>query len=177
MIPAVPLLAAASQGHRVTKGLDDWFTLTASWLNKTFPTAKLSYRNGCVPATQSEYVSMCLQQFVDAAVDLVFVEYAANDGYSDGSVNNGAVAAFERLLRKLLQQQRGPAVVLMEFLATDAKQKGLPFYTTGESAWVLANEPVSAAFMITRGNSSCRLPPTVEASCFQFFWLQAFRLR
>uniref|UniRef100_A0A383WNE5 SGNH hydrolase-type esterase domain-containing protein n=1 Tax=Tetradesmus obliquus TaxID=3088 RepID=A0A383WNE5_TETOB len=78
---------------------------------------------------------MCLQQFVDAAVDLVFVEYAANDGYSDGSVNNGAVAAFERLLRKLLQQQRGPAVVLMEFLATDAKQKGLPFYATAEDQY------------------------------------------
>jgi hypothetical protein len=116
----------------VTKGLDDWFTLFSSWLNATFPNAKLSFKNGCVPATQSEYVSMCLQQFVDADVDVIFVEYAANDGYFDGSVNNGAVAAFERLLRKLLQHQRAPAVVLMEFLATDAKQKGLPFYATGE---------------------------------------------
>jgi hypothetical protein len=124
-------LPAALQGHKVTKGLDDWFTLFSTWLDSTFPTAKLTFKNGCVPATQSEYVSMCLQQFVDADVDLVFVEYAANDGYSDGSLNNGAVAAFERLLRKLLQHRRAPAVVLMEFLATDAKQKGLPYYATG----------------------------------------------
>lgn len=42
--------------------------------------------------------------------------------------------AFERLLRKLLQLKRTPAVVLMEFLATDVKQKNLPFHATGNSS-------------------------------------------
>jgi hypothetical protein len=117
----------------VTKGVDDWFSLFSNWVNATFSTAKLSFKNGCVPATQSEYVSMCLDQFVDEDVDVIFVEYAANDGYTDGSVNNGAVAAFERLLRKLLLHKRAPAVILFEFLATDAKQKQLPFYATGKA--------------------------------------------
>lgn len=120
-----------SWGHLVRKDVEDWFTLFAGWLNATFPTAKLRLRNGCVPATQSEYVSMCLKHFVDAEVDLVFVEYATNDGYMDSSIENAAVKAFERLLRKLLQHKNAPAVCLMEFLATDAKIKRLPFYATG----------------------------------------------
>jgi hypothetical protein len=37
----------------------------------TFPQHKFTFKNGCVPATQSSYVSSCLQQFVEADADLV----------------------------------------------------------------------------------------------------------
>jgi hypothetical protein len=37
-------------------------------------------RNGALPATPSALMNMCLEQYVDAEVDLVFVEYVANDG-------------------------------------------------------------------------------------------------
>ena len=42
--------------------------------------------------------SMCLDRFVDADVDLVFIEYTVNDGYVAGPVNNTRVHAFERLM-------------------------------------------------------------------------------
>eukprot|EP00878_Enallax_costatus_P030767 GHUV01033555.1.p1 GENE.GHUV01033555.1~~GHUV01033555.1.p1 ORF type:complete len:393 (+),score=89.07 GHUV01033555.1:1071-2249(+) len=60
---------------------------------------------------------------------------ATNDGYMDGSINNSAVQAFERLLRNLLQFKNAPAVVLMEFLATDVKQNNIPFYATAEDQY------------------------------------------
>jgi hypothetical protein len=41
------------------------------WLQATFSEHTFAFKNGCVPATQSSYVSSCLQQFVDADVDLV----------------------------------------------------------------------------------------------------------
>jgi hypothetical protein len=61
----------------------------------------------------------------------LFVEYVTNDGYHHGSVDNSLVRSFERLLRKLLGFRHSPAVVLMEFLATDVKTSNLPFYATG----------------------------------------------
>lgn len=64
-----------SWGHMVQRGIEDWFTLLSNWMNTTLPAAQLTFKNGCVPATQSEYVSMCLKNFVDQEVDLVFVEY------------------------------------------------------------------------------------------------------
>ncbi|KAF8057926.1 hypothetical protein HT031_005872 [Scenedesmus sp. PABB004] len=89
-------------------------------------------RNGCVPATQSEFVSMCLDKFVSRDADVVFVEFTANDGYVDGSVNNALAHAFERLLRKLLSLPGRPAVVVMNSLQTGAKARGLAFYETSE---------------------------------------------
>lgn len=64
-----------SWGHMVQRGVEDWFSVMSSYMNTTFSKAKLTYKNGCVPATQSEYVSVCLNKFVDSEVDLVFVEY------------------------------------------------------------------------------------------------------
>jgi hypothetical protein len=62
----------------------------------------------------------------------VFVEYVTNDGYHHGSVDNSLVRSFERLVRKLLTFRRAPAVVLMDFLATDVRLNNLPFYATGK---------------------------------------------
>lgn len=61
----------------------------------------------------------------------VFVEYVTNDGYHHGSVDNSLVRSFERLLRKLLGFRHSPAVVLMEFLATDVRMSNIPYYATG----------------------------------------------
>jgi hypothetical protein len=120
-----------SWGHAVNKGVEDWFSVFSGWMNSTFPESKLTFKNGCIPATLSEYVSMCLKQFVRSDVDLVFVEYVTNDGYHDGDINNGPVKSFERLLRKLLDFQNAPAVCLMEFLATGVRRNSVPFWATG----------------------------------------------
>ena len=49
-------------------------------MHAAFPKANITLRNGALPATPSSLMNMCLEQYVDAAVDLVFVEYVANDG-------------------------------------------------------------------------------------------------
>jgi hypothetical protein len=49
-------------------------------MKRAFPRASISLRNGALPATPSALMNMCLEQYVDDDVDLVFVEYVANDG-------------------------------------------------------------------------------------------------
>lgn len=77
----------------------------------------------------------------------VFVEYVTNDGYHHGSVDNSLVRSFERLMRKLLTFRREPAVVLMQFLATDVKINKLPFYATG--VLTTKSGPMACALLIT----------------------------
>jgi hypothetical protein len=61
-------------------GKTDWFSLVGAYLRTAFPHAEISMRNGALPATPSALMNMCLEQYVDADVDLIFVEYVANDG-------------------------------------------------------------------------------------------------
>jgi hypothetical protein len=42
---------------------------------RAFPAANITSRNGCVPATPSAYMVLCLEASVSPDVDLVFVEY------------------------------------------------------------------------------------------------------
>lgn len=61
-------------------GETDWFSLVGKYLQVAFPRANVTTRNGALPATPSALMNMCLEQYVDADVDLVLVEYVANDG-------------------------------------------------------------------------------------------------
>jgi len=72
-----------SWGHMVQRGTEDWFTLLQHWMTDTFPQHNITFRNGCVPATQSSYVSSCLQQFVESDVDLVSPA-STHTGRTDG---------------------------------------------------------------------------------------------
>jgi hypothetical protein len=44
------------------------------YLKSAFPKAGVTLRNGALPATPSALMNMCLEQYVDDDVDLVFVE-------------------------------------------------------------------------------------------------------
>jgi hypothetical protein len=73
-------------------------------------------------------------------VDLVFVEYVLNDGFLDGTANNGRVRVMERLLRSLLSRRRSPAVVLLQTPAHgQAFRRGhaewKPFHITPEDQY------------------------------------------
>ncbi|KAG2487228.1 hypothetical protein HYH03_014201 [Edaphochlamys debaryana] len=57
---------------------------------------------------------MCLDQFVDPDVDLVFVEYIMNNGDDFNMYDNRVVKDMERLIRRLLALPGKPAVVLMQ---------------------------------------------------------------
>lgn len=61
-------------------GKTDWFSLVGTYMKAAFPRSQISFRNGALPATPSALMNMCLEQYVDDDVDLVFVEYVANDG-------------------------------------------------------------------------------------------------
>lgn len=76
-----------SWGSAVSKGVDDWFTLVVQRLQEVFPAANITGRNGCVPATPSSFMNMCLEHYLEDDVDLVFLEYATNDGWD---INNEA---------------------------------------------------------------------------------------
>jgi hypothetical protein len=70
-----------SWGSAVTGGVDDWFTLVEARLREAFPGAEVVARNGAVPATPSSFMNTCLQNYLDDDADLVFLEYATNDGW------------------------------------------------------------------------------------------------
>jgi hypothetical protein len=78
------------------------------------PHANVTGRNGCIPGTPSSYMNMCLDLSLDQDVDLVFVEYALNDGATNSVAANNNALVYERLLRKILSRPNKPAVVLMQ---------------------------------------------------------------
>jgi hypothetical protein len=86
-----------SWGFYMQRGVNDWFALFTTWLKEAFPKANIKQRNGCVPATTAEYVSMCLSKFVDRDVDVIFVEYSINDGFQ-ASARPQEVCAWTRLV-------------------------------------------------------------------------------
>eukprot|EP00878_Enallax_costatus_P031969 GHUV01035048.1.p1 GENE.GHUV01035048.1~~GHUV01035048.1.p1 ORF type:complete len:243 (+),score=79.43 GHUV01035048.1:155-883(+) len=105
-----------SWGSAVERGQDDWFSLLTSRLKAAFPNSNITGKNGCVPATPSSFMNMCLEQYMDDDVDLVFLEYATNDGWDVNNINRRKT--YERLMRKvgwpmlpLLQSPGGSGIV------------------------------------------------------------------
>ncbi|GIL73990.1 hypothetical protein Vretifemale_4073 [Volvox reticuliferus] len=79
------------------------------------------FLNGAVPGTQSAYMSSCLRYHLPPSVDIVFVEYAANDSPAPRwTFSDPSRRSMERLLRKLLQLPSKPAVVLVNMYAIGA---------------------------------------------------------
>ncbi|GLI61409.1 hypothetical protein VaNZ11_003603 [Volvox africanus] len=79
------------------------------------------FLNGAVPGTQSAYMSSCLRYHLPPAVDIVFVEYAANDSPAPRwTFADPCRRSLERLLRKLLNLPSQPAVVLVNMYAIGA---------------------------------------------------------
>ncbi|KAF6266240.1 hypothetical protein COO60DRAFT_1632898 [Scenedesmus sp. NREL 46B-D3] len=119
-------------------GETDWFSLVGKYMQRAFPRASISLRNGALPATPSALMNMCLEQYVDDDVDLVFVEYVANDG--SNRFDEVKAKVYERLLRKLLNRRSKPAVVLMQLMpkgmafAHGSREK-VPFHGTLEDIY------------------------------------------
>ena len=101
-----------SWGSDIERGTFDWFTLVTNRLQEAFPEATVTARNGCVPATPSSFMNSCLEHHMDEDVDLMFIEYAVNDGWDLHNIARKQV--YERLLRKVLNKKKKPAVVLLQ---------------------------------------------------------------
>ncbi|KAG2447186.1 hypothetical protein HYH02_007929 [Chlamydomonas schloesseri] len=75
---------------------------------------RVRMNNGAVPGTSSAYMSTCHNVHVPPNADIVILDYAVNDEEMPmPHMNNGVRRPFERLIRKVLQYPRRPAVVLM----------------------------------------------------------------
>ncbi|WIA28011.1 hypothetical protein OEZ86_010599 [Tetradesmus obliquus] len=132
-----------SHGASASKiGQTDWFSLVGKFMVNSYPQAKVTLRNGCLPATPSALMEMCLEQSVDADVDLLFIEYVANDGANRFDETKAKV--YERLLRKTLTQPKKPAVLLVQLMPKGAafspsnKEKVHYFHTLEDNYGALA---------------------------------------
>lgn len=85
--------------------------MVKSWLGEAYPGVAIKARNGCVPATPSAFMELCLEKHMGPDADLVFMEYATNDGPEFADLDNSRT--FERLLRKVLDLPSRPAVVFV----------------------------------------------------------------
>ncbi|GAA5838336.1 hypothetical protein JCM9279_003207 [Rhodotorula babjevae] len=102
-------------GHRNKYGAvpheAQWHQLVLSHLEQTFPRADIEFVLGAKAATDSSFFEWCWPSLIGEDLDLVFVEMAVNDEFSNG------MAASENLLRSLLNLDSEPAVLFVDFFA------------------------------------------------------------
>ncbi|GLI67535.1 hypothetical protein VaNZ11_011749 [Volvox africanus] len=102
-----------SWGVGTTSPNTRWFSIVSEWM-RSVSSANVTSRNGCIPATPSAYMLMCMEESVDEDVDLVFVEYSVNDGVENVLVGNRIVKTMEQLVRRIMELPRQPAVVFVQ---------------------------------------------------------------
>lgn len=109
-------ITVAYIGGSITEGLTAgadkcWARLSYEWLCEALPGAKINYVNAGMSGTPSTLGVVRAERDVIAPYgnpDLVFVEFAVNDG-QDGLSKN----AYESLVRRMLSLDGDPAVVLL----------------------------------------------------------------
>ena len=127
-------------GGSITEGLTAgaekcWAKLTYDYLCEKYPDTKINYVNAGMSGTPSILGNIRVQRDVlDYKPDLVFVEFAVNDGndqlYKD---------SYEALVRTILSQEQNPAVALYftviksghtceSFMSQVGEAYGLPMY-------------------------------------------------
>jgi hypothetical protein len=112
--------AIASRKMAATNPNDVWSLVRLQLQNHVSP--QVTFVNNARSATKSYINSMCIERFVNATADLVFVEFIANDGSEMDTQLAGPLEktrSFERLLRKIQSQPRAPAVVMMQMLVSE----------------------------------------------------------
>jgi hypothetical protein len=83
---------------------------------------KIEFHNNARAATKSYITSLCIDRFLNATADLVFVEFIANDGSEMDTQLQGPLEktrSYERFLRKIMRQPSNPAVVMMQMLVSE----------------------------------------------------------
>lgn len=117
-------------GGSVTKGhglmrdhLENWTVRFLAEWKKLFPHSETTLTNGAVPATGTDYYSMCFGEHIEKDVDLVIIELAINDQRCVTFKRRGLIRIFlfpryessatsyEWLLRGLLALENNPAVL------------------------------------------------------------------
>ncbi len=149
-------ITAAYIGGSITEGYSDnitlkteekWVTMSTEWLNEQFPESEITYVNAGLSGTPSILGNVRLERDVlQYDPDIVFVEFAVNDG-TEASYKN----AYESLIRTLLTQEKDIAVVLLftivenghtcqPHMSTIGENYNLPMISLPDSVWVEMQE-------------------------------------
>lgn len=143
-------------GGSITEGYSDnitlkteekWVDMSTKWLNEQFPESEISYVNAGLSGTPSILGNVRLERDVlSSEPDIVFVEFAVNDGGDTPHKN-----AYESLVRTLLTQDKDIAVVLLftiiesghtcqPHMSKIGEHYGLPMISLPDSMWVEIQE-------------------------------------
>ncbi len=149
-------IKAAYIGGSITEGYSDnitlkteekWVDMSTKWLNEQFPESDITYVNAGLSGTPSVLGNVRLQRDVlQYDPDIVFVEFAVNDGGETIYKN-----AYESLVRTLLTQDKDIAVVLLFTIVENGhtcqphmsqigENYGLPMISLPDSVWVEMQE-------------------------------------
>lgn len=149
-------ITVAYIGGSITEGYHDnlllqedekWAKMSLNWLAEQYPDAKFNYVNAGLSGTPSVLGNVRLDRDVLASEpDVVFVEFAVNDGMESEYKN-----AYESLVRTLLSQEQEIAVVLVftiiesghtcqEYMSKIGENYGLPMISLPDSLWVEIQE-------------------------------------
>ena len=143
-------------GGSITEGYSDnitlkteekWVDMSTKWLDEQFPESEITYVNAGLSGTPSILGNVRLDRDVLAYdPDVVFVEFAVNDGMEANYKN-----AYESLVRTLLTQDKDIAVVLLFTIVENGhtcqphmsqigEHYGLPMISLPDSVWVEMQE-------------------------------------
>lgn len=149
-------ITVAYIGGSITEGYHDnltlaedekWAKMTNNWLSEQYPDATFNYVNAGLSGTPSILGNLRLERDVLASEpDIVFVEFAVNDGDATAYHN-----AYESMVRTLLTQDKDIAVVLLftivesghtcqEYMTKIGENYGLPMISLPNSLWVEMQE-------------------------------------
>lgn len=149
-------ITAAYIGGSITEGYHDnltlkedekWAKMSTTYIQEQFPGATVNYVNAGISGTPSVLGNVRLERDVLAHdPDIVFVEFAVNDG-GEAIYKN----AYESLVRTLLQDERDIAVVLLFTIVENGhtcqphmtqigEKYDLPMISLPDSIWVEMQE-------------------------------------
>ncbi|GJJ16093.1 hypothetical protein Clacol_010372 [Clathrus columnatus] len=100
---------SVTKGHGLRTQSDNWTNKFLEAWKGLFPNSQTELYNGAVPATGSDYLSVCFGEHLDEDVDLVLIELAINDQRLESNAN-----AYEWLLRGVLELPKRPAVINLQ---------------------------------------------------------------
>ncbi|HEX2950340.1 MAG TPA: SGNH/GDSL hydrolase family protein [Armatimonadota bacterium] len=102
-------------GGSITQANPGWLSMTAETLQQQFPQAKVQCVNSGISGTGSDLgVFRLRKDVIDKSPDLVFVEFAVNDGALS---NDDAILYMESIVQRLERLPKPPAIVIIDSAA------------------------------------------------------------
>ncbi|CAL5221891.1 g4156 [Coccomyxa viridis] len=133
-VTMVALGGSITAGQGVTMARDNYVERLYRWVQATFPNDQHRLLNKGLPGTTSAYVSPCALQIVPPDADFVLLEFTFNDAERASPVqaaDDPTRRGFERLIRKMLNLQKRPAVAY--FHVWTPRRLGTHFYESPEN--------------------------------------------